>query len=47
MVKPREGAGSLAVALWKSAGGWRQFISCTLSGRIAFVQLGSSACSTG
>ncbi|MBI3652562.1 MAG: hypothetical protein HY231_16195 [Acidobacteria bacterium] len=47
MVKPREGAGGLTVALWKSAGGWRLSISCTLSGRAAFTQLGSSAYSTG
>ncbi|MBI3649517.1 MAG: hypothetical protein HY231_00530 [Acidobacteria bacterium] len=47
MVKPREGEGSLAVALWKSAGGWRQSISCTLSGRAAFAQHDSSAYRTG
>ncbi|MBI3652772.1 MAG: hypothetical protein HY231_17250 [Acidobacteria bacterium] len=47
MVKPREGAGGLTVALWKSAGGLQCHLSCTLSGRAEFVQLGSSAYRTG
>ncbi|MBI3653935.1 MAG: hypothetical protein HY231_23130 [Acidobacteria bacterium] len=47
MVAPREGESGLTVALWKSAGGWRPSISCTLSGRAAFAPLGSSAYSTG
>ncbi|MBI3654418.1 MAG: hypothetical protein HY231_25600 [Acidobacteria bacterium] len=37
MVEPREDAGGMTVALWQSAGGWRQSISFTLSGRAAFV----------
>ncbi|MBI3651870.1 MAG: hypothetical protein HY231_12690 [Acidobacteria bacterium] len=47
MVKPREDAGGLTVALWKSAGSLPQSISCTLSGRAAFAQHDSSAYSTG
>ncbi|MBI3654276.1 MAG: hypothetical protein HY231_24880 [Acidobacteria bacterium] len=47
MGKPREGAGGVTVALWKSAGGWRQSTSCTLSGRVAFAQLDASATGTG
>ncbi|MBI3653069.1 MAG: hypothetical protein HY231_18740 [Acidobacteria bacterium] len=47
MVKPREGAVGLTVALWQSAGSGRHRLSCTLSGRTAFAQLASSAYSTG
>ncbi|MBI3649653.1 MAG: hypothetical protein HY231_01245 [Acidobacteria bacterium] len=43
MGKPREDEGGLTVALWKSAGSLPHRLSCTLSGRAAFAQLGSSA----
>ncbi|MBI3650743.1 MAG: hypothetical protein HY231_06810 [Acidobacteria bacterium] len=47
MVEPLEGEGGLTVAHWKSAGSLQRRLSCTLSERVAFAQLGSSAYRTG